>query len=169
MDQGFIRVSNMSTKTWVRADSIEIFENRESNPGTRILMVSGATVFVDEKPDDIINMLAERVSPGADSAKGYQFFDKMFKGTTPDDLEGMPFFERMREVKKIVDQANEQVDPFTVWLEQCIAAGWCSRDVCQNHDMVPLYAEEEAEFEKGYDPCVHVLRLWPDGTPEETT
>lgn len=44
--------------------------------------------------------------------------------------------------------------------------GWSSRDRYSRSVTVTAKTPEEAEeFEDGGDPCVHVLRLWPDGPP----
>lgn len=52
------------------------------------------------------------------------------------------------------------------WVELGVKNGWCSKPACSTHDGVPLNAAEEAEFDDGYDPCVHVVRLYhPEETP----
>jgi len=39
--------------------------------------------------------------------------------------------------------------------------GWCGPCVCYTHDGMPLSEAEEDQFEEG-DPCVHIIRLYPD-------
>lgn len=48
------------------------------------------------------------------------------------------------------------------WLELGWRRGWCSAPVCTIHDGVPTTAEEDEEFEEGFDPCVHAIRLFED-------
>lgn len=47
------------------------------------------------------------------------------------------------------------------WIQLGIDEGWCSKPACATHDGVPCDEEEEAAWERGEDPCQHVLRLWP--------
>lgn len=46
------------------------------------------------------------------------------------------------------------------WIEIGVSKGWCASPVCSTHDLVEMTDEEDSEFEEGYDPCIHVLRLW---------
>lgn len=48
------------------------------------------------------------------------------------------------------------------WLRLGFREGWCSRPVCNTHDGVPMTPAEEAECEQGFDPCVHVVRLYEE-------
>jgi len=48
------------------------------------------------------------------------------------------------------------------WIKLGIENGWCSAPTCATHDGVPSTDEEADEWEAGYDPCQHVLRLWPE-------
>lgn len=43
--------------------------------------------------------------------------------------------------------------------------GWAGAPVCETHDGLPMSQEEEAAFESGEDPCIHVLRLYE--SPED--
>jgi hypothetical protein len=48
------------------------------------------------------------------------------------------------------------------WLATGIAAGYCGPPICDTHDGTPTTADEDAQYENGYDPCFHILRLYPD-------
>jgi hypothetical protein len=50
---------------------------------------------------------------------------------------------------------------FIWWLKFGIRRGWISEPVCATHDGVPNTADEADAWEEGWDPCQHVLRLWP--------
>lgn len=50
---------------------------------------------------------------------------------------------------------------FPEWLDVGYRAGWVAEGCCWAHDGIPLTPEEEAEMEKGGDPCIEVLRVWP--------
>lgn len=52
---------------------------------------------------------------------------------------------------------------FDEWLEYGIEQGWCGPAVCYTHDGLPMTFEEEDEFDGGYDPCIHIIRLYEDG------
>ena len=47
------------------------------------------------------------------------------------------------------------------WLRYGVDHGFCSDSVCSTHDGLPVTPDEEAEFEDGGDPCIHVVRLLP--------
>ena len=52
---------------------------------------------------------------------------------------------------------------FDEWLHFGITQGWCGPAICETHDGTPLTASEETEmFEEGFDPCIHILRLYED-------
>jgi len=51
---------------------------------------------------------------------------------------------------------------FNEWLEYGIKQGWAGPDVCYTHDGLPTDEAEEAEFEEGSDPCLHIIRLYED-------
>ena len=48
------------------------------------------------------------------------------------------------------------------WLAYGLEQGWCGPAVCATYDGTPYSEAELDEFEEGNDPCVHVLRLYPD-------
>lgn len=50
---------------------------------------------------------------------------------------------------------------FDEWLEYGFKQNWVSNDVCQTHDGVPMSEAEVEQFEED-DPCIHVLRLYPN-------
>lgn len=50
---------------------------------------------------------------------------------------------------------------FDEWLAYGQQQGWISAPVCATHDGVPNTDDEEEEWDAGYDPCQHILRLWP--------
>lgn len=49
---------------------------------------------------------------------------------------------------------------FEEWLRYGYAQGFCSPAVCSTHDGTPSTEAEDAEWEDGGDPCIHVLRLY---------
>ena len=49
---------------------------------------------------------------------------------------------------------------FETWLEIGIRAGYVSPPVCTTHDGIPMSITEEAEFEDGSDPCIHMMRCY---------
>lgn len=51
---------------------------------------------------------------------------------------------------------------FEEWLQHGIAAGWVSGPACAMHDGVPSTPAEDALLDDGDDPCMVVLRLWPE-------
>lgn len=49
---------------------------------------------------------------------------------------------------------------FGLWLRQGIENSWVTDPFCNTHDIDPAMDEEEQEeWEKGGDPCQHVLRI----------
>lgn len=50
---------------------------------------------------------------------------------------------------------------FDEWLRAGMESGWCGPAVCQTHDGTPTTEAEDEEFEES-DPCLHILRLYPD-------
>lgn len=48
------------------------------------------------------------------------------------------------------------------WLAVGYAAGYCGPVLCYTHDGPPLTEDEENEFNDGGDPCLAVLRVYPD-------
>lgn len=59
------------------------------------------------------------------------------------------------------DSDSRQVD-FDAWLATGLDAGFCGPAVCETHDGTPTTAAEDIEIEDGWDPCIHVLRLYSD-------
>lgn len=51
---------------------------------------------------------------------------------------------------------------FDAWLRTGMDSGWCGPPVCDTHDGTPTTEGEDDAFMDGDDPCVHVLRLYPD-------
>ncbi len=46
------------------------------------------------------------------------------------------------------------------WLAYGRSQGWCGPAVCATHDGTPTSETEDLEFEEGFDPCIHILRLY---------
>ena len=53
---------------------------------------------------------------------------------------------------------------FDEWLAYGVEHGFCTEQFCDTHDGMPLHPTEEAAWERGDDPCAHVVRL---GQPED--
>lgn len=51
---------------------------------------------------------------------------------------------------------------FEEWLGIGLREGFTSEPSCYFHDMFPTTASEDEEIEDGGDPCIHILRLYPD-------
>lgn len=51
---------------------------------------------------------------------------------------------------------------YNQWLAIGIEQGWCGPAVCSTHDGIPMTVPEEEEFERGDDPCIHIVRLYED-------
>lgn len=66
-----------------------------------------------------------------------------------------------RQMWKERARKAERLYEFDAWMAYGVEKGWCSRPVCATHDGVPDTEEEQAEWDEGYDPCQHILRLWP--------
>lgn len=54
------------------------------------------------------------------------------------------------------------MENFEDWLKTGIENGWCGPAVCHTHDGFPMSEHEDAEFEEGGDPCMHMIRLYED-------
>ena len=48
------------------------------------------------------------------------------------------------------------------WLKYGWDRGYCGPPVCINHDGFPTDEEEEEAWSEGYDPCMHLVRLYED-------
>jgi len=51
---------------------------------------------------------------------------------------------------------------FDEWIRHGYDKGFCSPPVCVTHDGIPTTAIEDEEFDEGYDPCFHGVRLYDD-------
>ena len=49
---------------------------------------------------------------------------------------------------------------FDEWAQIGVAKGWCGPAVCSTHDGIPSSFQEDEDFDDGYDPCLHVIRLY---------
>ena len=49
---------------------------------------------------------------------------------------------------------------FWEWVDYGVKEGWCSEVLCDTHDGIPMTEEEEETWERGYDPCIFIIRLW---------
>ena len=49
---------------------------------------------------------------------------------------------------------------FNEWLKLGVKNGWCGAPVCYTHDGLPTSESEDAEFEEGSDPCIHIIRMY---------
>lgn len=65
---------------------------------------------------------------------------------------------------ELENSARRLVAPpsFDAWLQAGMDAGFCGPAVCDTHDGVPTTEGEDNAFMDGEDPCLHVLRLYPD-------
>jgi hypothetical protein len=50
---------------------------------------------------------------------------------------------------------------FDAWIAFGMAQGFAGPAVCEIHDGLPTTESEDEEMEDG-DPCIHILRLYPD-------
>lgn len=50
---------------------------------------------------------------------------------------------------------------FWPWLKFGVRRGWCSDDCCSTHDGIPMTADEGEALLDGNDPCIYIVRLWP--------
>lgn len=60
------------------------------------------------------------------------------------------------------DQSDMPEQNIHEWLQVGIDNKWISSVNCLTHEFVPLTADEEREFEDGYDPCIPAVRVWID-------
>lgn len=62
--------------------------------------------------------------------------------------------------KNTNDDSYNDLDEFNIWLENGINRGWITDPFCYTHDGDPFMTpEEEQEWERGGDPCAHVVKL----------
>lgn len=59
-------------------------------------------------------------------------------------------------------EENSNATDFDSWMKTGIENGWVGPPVCYTHDGLPMALAEEDEFERGSDPCLHILRLYFD-------
>lgn len=48
------------------------------------------------------------------------------------------------------------------WIQIGLKNRFCGPAICETHDGLPMTLEEEDEFFKGFDPCIHIIRLYED-------
>lgn len=48
------------------------------------------------------------------------------------------------------------------WIQIGLDAGWCGPAVCETHDGLPMSDEEHDQMYEGDEPCIHIIRLYPD-------
>lgn len=53
---------------------------------------------------------------------------------------------------------------FDDWIRLGIESDYCGPPVCDTHDGTPLSDAEVDELDYGGDPCIHIIRLYPDST-----
>lgn len=53
------------------------------------------------------------------------------------------------------------------WLDIGIHNNWCGPPVCATHDGLPTTQIEDEQFDEGWDPCIHILRLYEN--PDQRT
>lgn len=51
---------------------------------------------------------------------------------------------------------------FEEWMRVGIERGWCGPPVCYTHDGLPTTETDDAEWDAGSDPCIHIVRLYED-------
>jgi len=51
---------------------------------------------------------------------------------------------------------------FDHWLKFGIEQGFCGEGLCIQHEGTPFTPDEEQRYENGDDPCVPVVRVFPD-------
>jgi hypothetical protein len=73
----------------------------------------------------------------------------------------MSLLRRIKRLRFPYGMPRAAID-FDTWINQGIEGGWCGPAVCLPHDGLPMSLEEEAEGDAGWDPCLHVIRLYPD-------
>ena len=61
---------------------------------------------------------------------------------------------------------------FDEWLKFGIDNGYCTDQFCSTHDGGPMHESEELAWDRGDDPCLHMVRLgsyedWDIGVQEE--
>lgn len=59
-------------------------------------------------------------------------------------------------------RASQALETVEGWLRYGIDAGFCGEAVCIQHDCTPFTADEADQFEAGDDPCLPMVRVFPD-------
>lgn len=67
----------------------------------------------------------------------------------------------------VITNTNQEHQDFYAWLKQGQEQGWCSEEVCDAHDGIPLEHWEEAFVEDGFDLCQTVVRLYGPYAPDQ--
>jgi hypothetical protein len=58
-------------------------------------------------------------------------------------------------MEKMIDSIE-----FGEWLNKGIESGWITEPFCNTHEIDPgMDEEEQEEWEQGFDPCQHVVRI----------
>lgn len=63
-----------------------------------------------------------------------------------------------REIERL-EQIAESLS-FEEWMWIGIHKKWCGPPVCYTHDGLPTALDEDAEWENGMDPCMHIVRMY---------
>lgn len=67
----------------------------------------------------------------------------------------------MDDFEEVLQAAEASITSYEAWLEMGKALGYCSEEVCSQHGGMNMTDEEVEAFERGEDPCVFVVRLYP--------
>ena len=51
---------------------------------------------------------------------------------------------------------------FEEWLTYGMDRHWVGPPVCETCDGIPMSSDEELDWVRGDEPCIHILRLYPD-------
>lgn len=57
---------------------------------------------------------------------------------------------------------NDWVGNFDSWIKVGLESKWVGPPVCSTHDGLPSTEDEDATWDEGGDPCIHILRLYVD-------
>jgi hypothetical protein len=61
---------------------------------------------------------------------------------------------------ELVELSDEEREKFFTWLDEGLRHGWISEPTCSTHNGLPGTAEEDMDWEDGFDPCVQAVRIW---------
>jgi len=87
--------------------------------------------------------------------------DRVFE---PPGLKGSKGGILKKTMARIKKKSPTPLNDFDEWIAVGIKNGWCGPPVCYTHDGLPTSSAEDSEFEGGSDPCMHIIRLYEDGT-----